>query len=398
MKELFPVFEKNKDLVYLDSAASALKPKAVVDALNDYYLNYSCNIDRGVYSIALDATNKCMESRNKVARFINAKPNEIIFTRGCSQSLNMVALMLKKVLKPGDEIITSHLEHHSNFLPFLNLAKEIGCTLNFIELENNKITVENFAKAITPKTKLVALTHVSNVLGYTTPIEEIVRIAHSKNILVSVDGAQAIPHKKIDVKALDVDFYSFSLHKMCGPTGLGILYGKSELLEKLDPVEFGGEMNDEVTTSSVTYKEIPYKFETGTMPIAEIFACGATIDFLNNIGIENIEKTSLDLTEIAKEELNKIEEVEVYNNDELSSVIAFNIKGVHSHDSVSALAEKNIALRAGHHCAEPLHTYLGLNATLRASFYFYNDIEDVHKFINAVKEVVNFFKEVGYIG
>ena len=398
MKELFPVYSKNKDLVYLDSAASSLKPKAVIDAINDYYLNYSVNIERGVYKLALDATKRVEESRLNIARFINANYEEVIFTRGASNSLNMVALMLKRTLHEGDEVIVSELEHHSSFLPWLDVKREKNIKLVFVPLtKEGKITVENFKSVLSLKTKAVCLTHVSNVLGYKTDVKEIVKLAHEVGAIVSIDGAQAIPHERVDVKELDVDFYSFSFHKMCGPTGLGILYGKKKLLNSLDPVEFGGEMNDEVSKNSVTYKALPYKFETGTIPIAEIFGANATIDFLNEIGMDYIGKRGLELRNMALKELLKLKEIEVYNGSEESSVIAFNIKGVHSHDLVTALAEENVAVRAGHHCAEPLHRFLGLSATTRASFYFYNDECDVSKFIDAVKKTVSFFKEVHYI-
>ena len=399
MKELFPALKNNKDYIYLDSAASSIKPKTVIDAINDYYLNYSCNIDRGVYQESLDATSKCDESRKMMAQYINAKKEEIIFTRGASNSLNLVAQMVGATLNDYDEVITSELEHHSSFLPWLNQSKHKKIVLKFVELtEDGRITVENFKKVLTNKTKVVALTHVSNVLGYKTPIEEIIKLAHSKGAIVSIDGAQAIPHMKIDVKALDVDFYSFSLHKMCGPTGLGVLYGKKELLEKYDPVELGGEMNDEVSKDSVTYKAIPHKFETGTMPIASIFAVKPCIELLNSIGIENIEKRSVELRNLALNEMLKMEDIVVYNAKEESSIISFNIKGVHSHDAVSSLAMDNICIRAGHHCAEPLHKFLNLTSTLRASFYFYNDKDDVRRFIDGLKKTIEFFKEVGYIG
>ena len=399
MKELFPSFKNNKDMVYLDSAASALKPMCVIDAINDYYMNYSTNIDRGVYRQSLEATKKCEESREAIARFINANNNEIIFTRGASNSLNMVASMLGSILEDGDEVVTSELEHHSSFLPWLNISKHKNIKLRFIPLtKEGKITVENFKSVLTDKVKVVQITHISNVLGYKSPIEEIIKLAHEKGAIVSIDGAQAIPHMKVDVKELDVDFYSFSLHKMCGPTGLGVLYGKYELLNRLDPVELGGEMNDEVTTSSVTYKEVPHKFETGTLPIAEIFAVKPCVEFLESIGINKIERIGIDLRNKALDELNKMDDIEVYNAIENSPIIAFNIKGVHSHDAVSYLAENGIAIRAGHHCAEPLHRFLNLSATLRASFYFYNDEKDVKEFIDAIKKSIEFFKEVGYIG
>ena len=393
----FPALINNPELVYLDSAASSMKPQATIDMINKYYTNYSTNVERGVYKQAMEANLTVEETRKEVADFINAKPSEVIFTRGCTDSLNYVALMFKNILKEGDEVITTPLEHHSSFLPLLKASKDIGFKIRFVKLnEHNQITVENFKKVLNKNTKLVQITHVSNVLGFKTPVEEIIKLAHEVGAYVSVDGAQAIPHERINVKALDCDFYSFSFHKMCGPTGLGILYGKEEILKKMDPVELGGEMNDEVTKTSVTYKEVPHKFESGTLPIAEIFGAKGCIEYLNKIGYDYIHNTSLSLRNYALSLLKEIEEIEIYNDIEESTVIAFNIKGVHSHDAVMALSEHNIAVRAGHHCAEILHTdVLCVPSTLRASFYFYNTKEDVLKFVLAVKEVIKFFKEVG---
>lgn len=397
MKELFPIFKTHKDLVYLDSSASSLKPKMVIDAVSNYYNNYSCNIERGIYKICFDATRICEDARQNIASYLNVDSEEIIFTRGASSSLNMVASMLKDILKEGDEVIVSELEHHSSFLPFLRLSKTIGIKLVFVELTpDGHITVENFKKALSPKTKVVALTHVSNVLGYITPIKEIIELSHKNNIIVSVDGAQAIPHFRVDLKDLDADFYSFSFHKCFGPTGLGVLYGKKKYLNMLEPVELGGEMNSTVTKDSVTYKDIPYKFEAGTMPIAEIFGASKAIDFLRSLDLLKEEEKAISLRNIALSELKKMDEIIIYNDTDSSSIISFNIKGVHSHDAVSYLSE-SICLRAGQHCAEPLHNFLGVNATLRASFYYYNDLEDVKVFISKIKDAINFFKEVGLI-
>lgn len=351
-KQYFPVFQNRKDMVYLDSAASSLKPKMVSDAIVDYYNFYSGNIERGVYPISFEATKIVEKTREKVALFINAYKEEVIFTRGCTDSLNTVALSLKNNLKKGDEIITTELEHHSSFLPWLKASEETGAVIKFISLtKEGKITVDNFKKVLSDKTKIVAISHVSNVMGYVTPIKEIIALAHTKGAIVSVDGAQAAPHMKIDVKDLAADFYSFSFHKMCGPTGLGILYGKKELLNSMEPVELGGEMNDEVSKDSVTYKNIPYKFEAGTMPIAEIFGAGAAIDFLNEVGFNYIGKRDKELSGYAKKLLRSIPEIVIYNDYEESPIIAFNIKGIHSHDAVSFYSENNICLRAGLHCA-----------------------------------------------
>ncbi|MCR5741574.1 MAG: cysteine desulfurase [Gammaproteobacteria bacterium] len=399
VREDFPVLLNNQDMVYLDSAASSLKPKRVIDGIKKYYELYSTNIERGVYKEAYEATEIVNDARKEIAKFINAQTKEVIFTRGTTDSLNFVAIALKRILKKGDEVITSTLEHHSSFLPWLYASKEIGFKLKFVELDkDNKITIKNFKKALTKNTKVVALTHVSNVLGYKTPVEEIVKLSHEVGAIVSIDGAQAIPHERIDVKHLDVDFYSFSFHKMCGPTGLGVLYGKEELLKRLDPPEFGGEMNDEVHLDSLTFKEIPYKFEAGTLPIAEIFGAKEAVEYIDDLGYDFIHDRTIALRNFALEELKKMKEIEIYNAKEESPIISFNIKGVHSHDAVMALSDKRICIRAGHHCAEPLHDeVLCVPASLRASFYFYNTEDDVHKFINAVKEVIVFFKEVGLI-
>ncbi len=399
-KELFPVYNNNKDLVYLDSAASALKASCVIDAVSDYYNNYSTNIERGLYKLSLNATKKVEEARRNIASFINAKPNEVIFTRGTTESLNQIALSLRNILKEGDEVITSLTEHHSSFLPLLNLFKEIGIKLVFVPLnDKHEVTIDNIKKVVTKNTKLIALAHVTNVLGTKLDVKEVTSFAHENNILVSIDGAQAIPHMKIDVKELDVDFYSFSFHKMCGPTGLGILYAKEKILNSIEPAFLGGEMNDEVTRTSVLYKDLPYKFEAGTLPIAEIFGANACINLLHEIGYDEIHERTAKLRDFAVSELSKIEEVEIYNLDSESSLIAFNIKGVHSHDAIEAYSDKGICMRAGHHCAELLHTdVLKVSSTLRASFYFYNDMEDAKRFIEVTKEVINFFKEVGYIG
>ena len=399
-KSLFPIYQNNKDLVYLDNAASSLKPKCVLDAISDYYTNYSTNIERGLYDLSLNATKRVEDARSHIASFINANREEVIFTRGTTESLNQIALSLRFILKEGDEVITSETEHHSSFLPLLNLSKEKGIKLVFVPLnDKHEVTIESIKKVVTDKTKLIALAHTTNVLGTTLNVKEVTSFAHESGIMVSIDGAQAIPHQKIDVKELDVDFYSFSFHKMCGPTGLGILYAKKKILNKLEPAFLGGEMNDEVSKTSVLYKEIPHKFEAGTLPIAEIFGADACISFMNEIGYEEIKKRTKELVSYVKEELSKIKEVEIYNLDIDSSLIAFNIKGIHSHDAIEAYSLKGICMRAGHHCAEILHTdVLKAPSTLRASFYFYNDMEDAKKFISATKEVINFFKEVGYIG
>ena len=290
IKKDFPVLNKNENLHYLDSGASSLKPKCVIDKIDYYYNNLSCNVHRGVYKLSYEATDMYESARKTIAQFINAKEEEIVFTRGASAALNLVASSYGMTfLNEGDEIITSELEHHSNFMPWLNVCNVKKCKLKFVELDKEgRITVENFKKALTDKTKLVALTHVSNVLGYITPIKEIIDICHERGIIVSVDAAQSAPHMKIDVKALDCDFLSFSGHKMCGPSGIGVLYGKFELLEKMPPIEFGGDMADMVYKDSMTYKISPFKFETGTPIIDGAIGLAEACKYLDSIGMDEI--------------------------------------------------------------------------------------------------------------
>ena len=289
-KKDFPVFSYHPDLAYLDSAASSLKCQKVIDKLDLYYKHLGVNVHRGVYGLSYEATDLYEQSRNIVADFINAKFEEIVFTRGCSSALNLVALSYgMDFIKAGDEVIVSELEHHSNLLPWMNVCKKTGATLKYIPLTSEgRITVENFKSVLTEKTKLVAINHVSNVMGYISPLKEIISLAHAVNAVVVCDGAQAVPHMKVDVKALDCDFYAFSGHKMCGPTGIGVLYGKKSLLDKMNPIEFGGDMADEVELTNATYKDTPYKFETGTPIIAEAIALGDACQYLDSVGFDNI--------------------------------------------------------------------------------------------------------------
>ncbi len=396
LRKYFPPLN-DETLVYLDNAASSLKPTVVINAINDYYLNYGCNVSRGTYKISYDATEIIEEARKKIAKFINASPEEIVFTKGASDSLNMIARCYGSLLENGDEIVTSELEHHSNFLPWLNVKKEKNLEIRFIELtKEGRITLENFKNVINDKTKVVVLTHVSNVLGYITPIKEITSIAHKHNAIVVLDVAQSISHLKVDVKDLDVDFLGFSFHKMMGPTGIGVMFGKKELLNKMPPAEFGGDMNDNVDKDQVTYKEIPHKFETGTPAIAEIFGAGAAIDFLNKINYLELEDYVVGLKNYTMNKLKKIDGITIYNETAETGIIDFNINNVHAHDSVTYFSDKNICLRAGHHCAQLLVKWLKVPSTLRASFYFYNTYEECDKFVAAVKDAVKFFQEVGF--
>ena len=395
LKKDFPVLVNNPELAYLDSGASSLKPKCVIDKLDEYYNKYGVNVNRGVYKLSYQATVEYEETREVVAKFLNAKPSEIVFTKGASNGLNMLAQSygLDNVFE-GDEIITSELEHHSNGLPWLNVAKRKKATLKYIELDHEgRITVENFKKVLSNKTKVVAITYVSNVMGYITPVREIIKLAHEVGAVVILDAAQAAPHMQIDVKELDVDFLAFSAHKMLGPTGFGILYGKYKYLKNMEPVEFGGDMNDNVELSDVTYKDAPFKFETGTPPIAEAIAFKEAIRYINNIGFEKIQAHEKALLDYAMNKLKQIDGIEIYNPTTETGIISFNVKGIHPHDVATIYDEKNIALRAGHHCAQLITKWLGCTGTLRATIYLYNDYEDIDRFIDATKEAAEYFKE-----
>ena len=389
----FPVFRENPNLAYLDSAAMALKPDAVIEAVDDYYNKLGVNVHRGVYRLSYEATDKYEEARNVIAKFLNCAFEEVVFTRGSSASLNLVASSYGlNFLKPGDEVITSELEHHSSHMPWFNVCERTGAKLKYVELDNdNRITVENFKKVLTKNTKVVALTYVSNVMGYVPPIKEIIKLAHEVGAIVTVDGAQAVPHMKVDVKDLDCDFLSFSGHKLCGPTGIGVLYGKKELLEKMPPIEFGGDMADTVLLDSQTYKASPYKFETGTPIIAGAIVLAAACKYIESIGFDNIVKQEKELRAKAVSELKKIEGVIIYNESCETGVIAFNLDGIHPHDAASVFYNNDVCIRAGHHCAQLITKKLGTIGTIRASFYFYNREEDIEKFIKAVKEAKDFF-------
>lgn len=397
LKNAFTLFKDN-DLVYLDSAASSLTPTKVTDLLNWYYETHSVNVHRGVYQLSYEATKRYEEAREKLATFINAEFENIVFTKGASSALNLVALSYgNEIIQAGDEIIVSELEHHSSVLPWQKVANDKGATLKYVPLDNEgRITVDNFKSVLSDKTKVVALTHISNVMGYITPIKSISKLAHQNGAIVILDAAQSAAHIRLDVQDLDVDFLAFSGHKMLGPTGIGILYGKTSYLEKMAPLEYGGDMIDEVTKETSTYKDAPYKFETGTPPIASAIAMSAAVDFIESIGFDEILAHESTLLNHALEELNKIEGITIYNKTAETAIINFNLDNVHPHDVVSFFDEDNIALRAGHHCAQLVMKYLNVNATLRASFYVYNDLEDVNRFVESVKNARKFFTDVGF--
>lgn len=387
-----------KDTVYLDNAATSLKPLSVIAALDHYYVDLSANVHRGVYKESYEATRLYEEAREKIAGFLHADPEEIVYTRGGTSAMNLVAMSYgMSRLGPGDEIIVSELEHHSSILPWQNVAKKTGARLVFVPLDANlRITVENFRSVLSEKTKVVALTYVSNVMGTITPIAPIIALAHEKGAVVVVDACQAVQHLRLDVRTLDCDFLAFSGHKMLGPTGIGILYGKKALLDAMDPVEFGGDMIDVVEKSESTWKDTPYKFEAGTMPIASVIGLGQAVDYFLASDMEKMEDHVRRLRQYAFTQLKKIPGVVIYNPDADTGIIAFNLEGVHSHDASSYFAEKNVCLRAGHHCAQLLIKKLGIEACLRASFYFYNTYADCDRFIESVKDAVKFFRKMGF--
>lgn len=389
----FGVFSDTPDLCYLDNAAMALKPKSVVEVISDYYNHLGVNVHRGVYELSYKATDLYEEARTTIAKFINAEFENVIFTRGASASLNLVASSYGMTfLKPGDEVITSELEHHSSHMPWMNVCNKTGAVLKFVPLDSEgRITIENFKSVLTNKTKVVALTYVSNVMGYITPIKEIIRLAHEVGAIVSVDAAQAVPHMKVDVKDLDCDFLSFSGHKLCGPTGIGVLYGKSELLRKMPPIEFGGDMTDTVNKKEMSFKDIPYKFETGTPIIAGVIGLAEAIKYIESIGLDNIAKYEHELKELALKGLKEIEGITIYNETCETGIISFNIDGVHPHDAASVFDKNHVCIRAGHHCAQLITSWLHTIGTVRASFYFYNTKEDVKVFVKSVKEAKDFF-------
>ena len=394
IREQFPIYENIPNLVYLDSGATALKPKCVLDKMNEYYSSYGVNIHRGVYSLSYQATDEYDKARQIVADFINSDFKEVVFTKNVSDALNKICLMLEHKLSNDDEVITSELEHHSSVLPWMKACERTNAKLRYVPLnEEGRITVENFKKVLTNKTKIVALTLVSNVMGYLTPIKEIIDLAHEQGAIVIVDAAQAIQHFSLDVKQLNCDFLAFSGHKAMGPTGIGVFYGKKKILKELQPIDFGGDMNEEVDLFNVEIKDIPFRFETGTPPIAEAIGLGKALEFIKEIGLDNIQKHEKELHSYALSKLNEIEGITIYNKTSDVGIISFNVDGVHPHDAATFFDEANICLRAGHHCAQLITKWLECVGTLRASIYIYNTYEDIDKFVEVVKQTADFFKQ-----
>ncbi|ECL0250191.1 cysteine desulfurase [Listeria monocytogenes] len=396
----FPILAQEineKPLAYLDNAATSQKPKQVIEALTHYYEFDNANVHRGVHTLAARATDAYESARGKVAKFIHAREvAEIIFTRGTTSAINLVVDSYAEAnIEAGDEIVISYLEHHSNLIPWQQLAKRKGVVLKYIELEEDgTISVEQAKKTIGEKTKIVALAHVSNVLGTITPIKEIAAIAHQFGAVILVDGAQAVPHMEVDVVDLDADFYAFSGHKMMAPTGIGALYGKHELLDAMEPTEFGGEMIDFVELYDSTWKELPWKFEAGTPIIGGAIALGAAIDYLAEVGLANIHAHEQALASYAIEEMSKIEGITIYGPKDASKrcgLVTFNLEGTHPHDIATILDEDGIAIRAGHHCAQPLMKWLDVSSTARASFYIYNTKEEIDALIDGLKLTKEYF-------
>ncbi len=390
----FPMIQNKKmhghPLVYLDSGATTMKPQKVIDAICEYYTEYSGNCHRGDYDLSFEVDTAFEGARKKIARFLNARSeNEIVFTGGSSEALNLAAFgFAGQILQPGDEVLISVAEHASNTLPWFELAKNKGIVVNFIDLdEEGKITIENVEKAITEHTKIISLAMITNVMGFEAPMKEISALAHSKGIYVICDGAQSVPHMKTDVQDLDVDFLAFSGHKMCGPTGIGCLYGKYELLQKTNPIHFGGGSNSRYNACGVvSLKNAPAKFEAGTPNIEGAIGLGAAVDYLTEIGMDNIHEYEKELRAYAISRMQELDNLEIYNATSKTGPIAFNIKGVFSQDAASLLNTYGIAVRAGQHCAKILDEFLHVSQTLRVSLYFYNTKDEIDQLVEVCKK------------
>ena len=399
IKKQFPIFDnkvQNNDLVYLDSANSSQKPRVVIDRINEFYSKEFSNVGRSVHYLAVAATNLYETTRTSVQKYINAKDkNEIVFTKGATEALNLVASTLgQKFLNEGDEVLITELEHHSNYVPWHFLRKSKNIKINFAEInDDGDIPIENIESKITSKTKVISITHLSNVTGAILPIKEICQLAHSKGIIVVVDGCQGAPHLKLDMQDLDCDFYAISCHKMYGPTGLGVLYGKKKWLEELPPYQGGGGMIKEVKKDSISYGDLPNKYEAGTMATAQVIGFDQSIKFLETVGIDNIIQHEKELIEYGQEILRKNNSVKLIGNPkEKGGVLSFTIEGIHPHDIATILDEDGVAIRAGHHCCQILHDKLGITASARASFGIYNtkdDLDQLNDSINNCKKIFN---------
>ena len=398
IKKDFPILE-NKDIVYLDSSATTQKPIQVINAIEDYYKRYNANPHRGAYSLSIEATEEYENVRSKIAKFINARySEEIIFSKNATESLNLIAYSYgMDNLKKDDEVVLSIMEHHSNLVPWQKVTEVTESKLNYMYLNDNfELSDEEIEGKITDKTKIVGITHISNVLGTVNNVNKIIKYAHKKGAIVVVDASQSIPHMKIDVQELDADFLVFSGHKMLAPLGIGVLYGKKELLNRMNPFLMGGDMIEYVYEQETTYAPLPNKFEAGTQNVEGVIGLGVAIDYIEKLGYDNIQKIEKELVDYGVDELSKLDYLELYvtpNRENHSGVISFNIKGVHPHDVASILDAEGVCVRSGNHCAQPLLRYMGMDSTCRASFYIYNTKEDVDMLVTALNKAYDMFRK-----
>ena len=398
IRDEFPILDQKingEDLIYLDNAASTQKPKSVINAIKDYYENDHSNVHRGVHTLSVRATESYENARAKVAEFLNS-PNkhQIIFTKGTTDSVNLIASSVTNLIQEDDEILITSMEHHSNIVPWQELCKRTGAVLKIIPInENGELMIEEYKNMVSEKTKLISVVHLSNTLGTINPIEDIIEFAKSNDVITVIDGAQAAGHLPIDVQKLDCDFYLFSGHKIFGPTGIGVLYGKEEILNKMDPYQFGGEMILKVTFEETTYNDLPHKYEAGTPNIAGAVGIGASIDFINGLDRDLAHEHEMSLHDYALEQLEMIEGVRIIGNSKnKSSIISFVVDGIHPHDIGTIINQKGIAVRTGHHCTMPLMDFYGIPGTVRASFSIYNNHSEVDKLIDAIKLAIKMLK------
>ena len=398
IKKDFPLLE-NENITYLDSGATTQKPIQVIKAVEEFYQKYNANPHRGAYSLSVEATEQYENTRTKIAKFINARHREeIIFSKNATESLNLIAYSYgMDNLKKDDEVVISIMEHHSNLVPWQKVTKKTGSKLNYMYINDEfELTDEEIEDKITDKTKIVGITHVSNVLGTINNVKKIIKYAHKKGAIVIVDASQSIPHMKTDVQDLDADFLVFSGHKMLAPLGIGVLYGKKEILNKMSPFLMGGDMIEYVYEQDTTFAPLPNKFEAGTQNVEGVIGLGSAIDYIENLGYDKIQKIEKEVLSYAREELSKLDFLDLYitpNENNHSSVISFNIKGIHPHDVASILDSEGVCVRSGNHCAQPLMRFLGIDSTCRASFYIYNTKEDVDKLVSALNKAYDMFKK-----
>ena len=398
IKKDFPLLE-NENITYLDSGATTQKPIQVIKAVEEFYQKYNANPHRGAYSLSVEATEQYENTRTKIAKFINARHREeIIFSKNATESLNLIAYSYgMDNLKKDDQVVISIMEHHSNLVPWQKVTKRTGSKLNYMYINDEfELTDEEIEDKITDKTKIVGITHVSNVLGTINNVKKIIKYAHKKGAIVIVDASQSIPHMKIDVQDLDADFLVFSGHKMLAPLGIGVLYGKKEILNKMSPFLMGGDMIEYVYEQDTTFAPLPNKFEAGTQNVEGVIGLGSAIDYIENLGYDEIQKIEKEVLSYAREELSKLDFLDLYitpNENNHSSVISFNIKGIHPHDVASILDSEGVCVRSGNHCAQPLMRFLGIDSTCRASFYIYNTKEDVDKLVSALNKAYDMFKK-----